>query len=166
MLQAHEPQLMRKYVRLNEWGQCMEVLLVLLGAVLALLGGLASQRYQMRLQRNADEKAVLLEANDALLKLHAIMAANPTATVVDVESISIRDHREFLDVINALTSCAIRLQTRKYREIAVRLTRIALDAHVRTDANVYELTRQVQLEANGNVILTYERELQESPQAF
>jgi hypothetical protein len=57
-----------------------------------------------------------------------------------------------LDICDRLTKCAVRLKRSKHRDIAVRLTKLGLNPPLRTAANVYRVTRDVQTRLNPKMI--------------
>lgn len=140
-------------------------LYVLLGAVLSIAGGLLGQRQQQILDQERTEDEVLLEANDLLLKLSGhTTEATPATPEGGHEQLAARF--DLLDLSDGLTKCAVRLKRPKNRDVAVRLTKLALDPIHRSHANVFSVTRDVQLRINPDMIRQYERENQSKPTEF
>lgn len=144
----------------------MEVALVVLGAILALGGSMVVQAASEAIARNRDELAVLREAEETLLSLHAFMQARYYKSIAGPNDLSLEDQRSILDIERALAAAAIRLRSSRSRDIAVRLIKLGHQPELRTRGNVYSLTREVQLRLNSKVIERYEREIEESPQTF
>lgn len=137
-------------------------LYVLLGAVLSIAGGLVGQRQQQILDQERTEDEVLLEANDLLLKLSGLTTEGAPHPVEQ----QLTDRLALLDLSEGLTKCAVRLKRSKHREVAVRLAKLALDPVHRTKANIFRLTRDVQLRINPEMIRQYERENRSKPTEF
>lgn len=139
---------------------------MLLGAVLALVGGLVTQALEHSIQRRREEEAALLEAVTSLRELAVLLESYGYRDFSDDESAPVADRLELLDRIGALVNIAVRLRTRHNREIAVRITKLALEPTLRTEENVYKTQRQVQLRVNGKMIERYEREVSTDPAQF
>jgi hypothetical protein len=148
----------------------MDLLLLLLGALLAVGGGLLAQRQEQILRRQREEEDVLLEANDALLDLHAVLSQTDYQEPEVIKEQPTRESVErigkLLDIRDRLSKLAVRLKRSEHRDIAVRLTKLALDRRLRTKENVYAATRAVQIRLNPKMIQQYEREISTRPEDF
>lgn len=147
----------------------MELMYLVLGALLSVGGGLLAQRQEQVLRQQRDEEEILLEANDILLKLHCVLSQADYALAADsltptLESLERK--LELLNISDRLTSCAIRMKRSEHRDIAVRLTKLALDPPLRSKTNVSAVTRQVQLRLNPKMINRYESEISARPEDF
>jgi hypothetical protein len=147
----------------------MDVLQLLLGALLAIGGGLIAQRQEQILRGQREEQGILVEVNEALLDLHAILAqAGYGGMSVERTSATeaLEEERKTADIRGRLSKLAVGLKCSDHREIAVRLTKLSLDAPFRTKDNVLTVTRQVQLRLNPKMIKRYEREISNTPEHF
>lgn len=123
-----------------------EILYLVLGAFLALAGGVISQLFQSCLQRRKEDVSLLFLAHVNLLAHHPLS---------DSENECQRSQALRME----LTNIAIRIQSRKYRKIAVALTRFALDNIFRTQDELTSLTRDVQALINKPMMEEYEEEM-------
>jgi hypothetical protein len=100
-----------------------QVFYIVLGAVLALIGGILTQLYQNLVDRGREDRELLHKSLDILIVLGPILDGLPAARA-DIE----KPCRE-------LFFSARRIQTRKYRQLAEKLIEFALkDArHTRDD---------------------------------
>ena len=155
----------------------MEVLYTLLGAALAVGGGLLGQRQAEILRVRREDDAVLLELDHALLDLNAILKLPSTAPVrppsglpglakaeQDLAGADDRlaqaTHRlEIVKCTERLNGLAIRLRSPEHRQIAVRTAKIALDPPFRTPENITILSTAVQLAINPEMIRQYNQDL-------
>jgi len=151
------------------WGYTVDDLWpILLGAGLALVGGIVSQHYQERLKRTSSEQQTLLDVNQALLDLSGLLNSIGYRDVLgDPNEYTLPECRlELLEILSRLQGGAVRLTSKKHRSLAVRLSKLALDAPLRTKENVYAVTREVQLRLNRKMIERYELDMSDSPTDF
>jgi len=132
---------------------------------LAIGGGLVAQRNQLILNRKEEDQRLLWEIETYLLDYHASLSQlqkiNSESKEQRIEyELELVSHRENLNKL------ALRLRSRKYKQIALRVIKFCLDGHFRTQENLHKLTRQVQLSINDKIIKTYEKEIKESPDKF
>lgn len=134
----------------------MDLVLIVLGAVLALLGGIVTQAVQNAILRREQERDSLLHANDVLLALNSLLEVYEYRDFRDDVSVPVSARIELLELLDSLVDVAIRLRTRSNRPIGVELTKVALSTPYRTEDNVYGVTRKVQLKLNAPLIEQYE----------
>jgi hypothetical protein len=148
----------------------MNLLFLILGALLAVGGGLLAQRQEQILRRQRDEENILLEANDVLLDLHAVLNQTdyqePDILKEQPTKESLERIGELCNIQDRLNKLAIRLKRGEHRDIAVQLTKLALDRSFRTKKNVYTATRAVQIRLNPKMIKQYEHQISTRPEDF
>lgn len=148
----------------------MEALYVILGAVLALGGGVLTHHIQLHYAQIKEDDGLLFNIEKSLLEIGGIES--------ELEEISIdsknlieqaRNHSlryERMSHIENLHLSAIRLTSKKNLKIAVRVTKYALDEHLRTDDNRYLLLKQVQEALNPKLLSQYLKEVEDDPNGF
>lgn len=129
-----------------------QILYIVLGAFLALIGGFISQHYQSCLSQIKEDESLLFQAACLLLDYYPSPTANNTLSKLKVKEVTFCDN---------LSKIAIRIRTKRYRSLAVRLTKFALDDIFRTEDNLYLLTRDVQMAINKPMIRQYENEMED-----
>ena len=148
----------------------MEALYVLLGAALALGGGLITFHLESYYSNLAEESRLLFEIEKALLDLGAVDSQlkkfDPESKDLTELSKYYSNKAEHAALIEKLSLCAIRITSRKYRDLAIRVTKIALDDHLRTERNRSVLLEQVQFALNSKLIKKYNKAMQDSPDVF
>jgi len=103
----------------------------LLGAALALIGGIAAQIYQNRALTIRKDKELFLEALDILVGLEPVLDALP------------RTRSELSGPCNRIFSTAIRIQTKKFRGLALKLIEFALKAVKHTKGELNNLLDEI-----------------------
>jgi hypothetical protein len=100
-----------------------QVCYIVLGAILAVIGGILTQIYQNCVVRGREDRELLLKALDILFDMESILNGLPAARS-DVET-----------SCNELFHNARRIQTRRYRKLAEELIEFALKdvKHTRED---------------------------------
>jgi hypothetical protein len=149
-------------------GELISVLLIVLGAVLALLGGFVSQAREDILRRKRAEEDILFQLNEVLLSWHGFLVRIAYRDVLsqdaaDVPAPQKRSMQLFCQRLNAL---AVRLKLGEHRQVAVRVTKLLFHPSLRTEQNLYTLTRQVQMKLNPRLIKQYEKEGSSRPEEF
>jgi hypothetical protein len=128
-----------------------QILYIVLGAFLALLGGIITQLFQDYQQQIKKDWDLLYEAQDNLLKHHPL-------------SVLENDLVKKANLRYELNDIAIRIKSKRYRNLAVELMQFALDDNFRKEEKLESLTRKVQKSINKLAIMKYEKmtkELQE-----
>jgi len=129
----------------------------MLGAALALAGGLIAQGVQHMRQRRDEERGALLEALDELLTLTARLAVFDFRDISDDESVSVQDRLQVAQHCLRLHQIAIRLASSEHRGVGVRILRLALDSSARTSDYLMSTAEEVQLRLNRKLIDEYQR---------
>lgn len=130
-----------------------DVLHIILGAAVALFGSVVTARFQQKLESERKDVEKLLAINRLLLEYSAkygeLEAEHPTLTAKGDSSRLQED----------LSDLALQVRTKKYRELAVRVTKFALDPLFRKKGLFQNLLRDVQIAINAEMIEQYEEEM-------
>jgi len=138
-----------------------ELIYIILGAFLAVGGGLLTQRNQLKLDAENEDDRLLWELNRILLDyspaLKSIIEASETernssgyTSGYKQAQLAIESYRD------ELSKLSLRIRTKKHLPVALEVTRFALDYHLDPE-RLYNLTRMVQLQANPRLIEEYEK---------
>ena len=121
---------------------------MVLGAALALLGGIVTQVFQNFFNRRKEDEALLFQA---MINLH---------DHYPIEKLK-SDWRKEVGLRNDLMRITIRIQSRHYRGLAVDLNKFAVEDIFRTEEELGELTIKVQKALNKPLIEKYEKTMEE-----
>ena len=138
----------------------MELLLVVLGALLAIGGGFLQQRLQQSLDQEKEENQLLFEAEGLLQRYHENRlryADCPEAPVVlpQIQSKCKLELEEF-SLRMELQRGAIRIKSRKNRGLALCILKFAIDEGLRTDEERSSLQEAVRCAINQELVSDYE----------
>ena len=133
-----------------------QALYIILGAVLALLGGFIGQNYQNHLAQVREDKALLFQAARLLLNFSALLKKKAKYQNSSEYNTQISLEADEISFCDELSNIAIRICTKKYRDLAAELTAFALDDSERNEDNLYRLTKDVQMSINEPMIKKYE----------
>jgi hypothetical protein len=144
----------------HENASFMQFMYILLGALLAVLGGFLDHKYERHLDRKDEEENLLHRCMELLLRYNAADSMLTSGsqkydpeTKLKVQIASRADRYRFLDELGLL---AIKLRSKKHRVLALRLTKFALDESFRTEEELYSLTREVQMLLNKPLMERFE----------
>lgn len=123
-----------------------QIAYIALGAILALLGGVITQIFQHYIQQKKEDKSLLFQVNLNLLKQSPLskLKKDPLKSAIFREE---------------LNNICIRIQSKRYRSLTVRLTKYALDDIFQTEENLNSLTKEVHRAINKPLIERYEKEI-------
>jgi len=148
----------------------MEAMYIILGALLALGGGVITHHIQLHYSQLKEESQLLLEIEKSLLELNAIEKeiAKISDDTEDIKQLAERHSlkHDMLSHLEKLHLFSIRIFSNKNRSIDVRVTKYAIDDHLRTEENRFILLREVQMALNEKLITQYENETNKDPSAF
>ena len=137
---------------------------IILGALLAVGGSFLAQRNQLiHNQTEMDKKiifqiiSILLDYSATSKSLNRVKEANNQA---DRES---KLNYELADYHHQLSTLALQITTKSFLGLAVKVTKFALDKQLRTEENLYWLTKQAQESINKELIDRYEKEIGKFP---
>lgn len=136
-----------------------QILYIVLGALLALTGGFISQHYQNHLNQIKEDENLLFEAECLLLDYYPLIKRKHNHAPTNNNTLKLK--LEEVTFCNNLSKIAIRIRTKRYRNLAVRLAKFALDDIFRTEDNLASLTRDVQMAINRPMIERYESEMKD-----
>ncbi len=91
-----------------------QILFIVLGALLALMGGVLTQVYQNNVLRKREDRELLLRALDLLIEIEPILDSFPTA------------QEDAKKLCTDIFSIARRIQTKRYRGISEDLVEFSL----------------------------------------
>ena len=137
------------------------MLYTVLGALLAVGGGIIAQRFKSYLDQAKEEQNILCQINDLLLDFSAVITSQGRVAA---------DHQE-LQSANCVrenhTPLAVQGRhppdIKADTNIGVQVSKFALDEPIRTKENLYLLTRRVQVLINKDLIQQYEAEIRARP---
>lgn len=132
-----------------------QILYIVLGALLALMGGFVSQHFQNHLNRIKEDESLLFQAECLLLDCSPLIKREHNRDSTDNSALKL----EKATFCNDLSKIAIRIRTRQYRSLAVRITKFALDDVFRTEDKLSLLIRDVQMAINKPMLRQYESEM-------
>lgn len=137
----------------------MEFLYLVLGAFLAIGGGLLAQRQQQILDREEADRKLLIELRTVLAEYVATdsVLSGKVFGNVERERDLLSQQRRHIDRIERI---AIELRSKKFRPLAARLVKFAFGSDSERRASGFDLTREVALLINREVIESYEADLQ------
>ena len=148
----------------------MEALYIILGAVLALGGGVITHHIQMHYAQLKEEAGILFEIEKSLLELSAIEneLERISPDTKDPNDLAIKNNLEYnrLSHLEKLHLYAIRIISDKNRPIAVKVTKYALDKHLRTKKNGDTLLKDIQIALNKKLLNTYLDEMNNDATKF
>jgi hypothetical protein len=136
-----------------------QILYIVLGALLALIGGFISQRYQNHLNQIKEDESLLFQALCLLLDYYPLIKQKHNHAPTDNNTLKLKAKE--VTFCDDLSKIAIRIRIKDYRNLAVRLTKFALDNIFRTEDNLNSLTRDVQMAINKPMIRKYESEMKD-----
>ena len=90
-----------------------QVFYIILGAILALAGGIIAQNYQSRIETKKEDRDLLFKALDILIDLEPYFNALPAA------------HEDVIKPCKKIYAIARRVQTRHYRQLGEKLIEFA-----------------------------------------
>ena len=125
-----------------------QILYIILGSLLAILGGFINQWCQNHQAQKKEDESLLFQAAINLLDQHPLDKLKAD----ELKEIKFRDE---------LSKIALRIRSRRYRNLAVELSRFALDKVFRTQNNLSELSKNVQKAINKPMIEEYEKQTKE-----
>ncbi|HEA47455.1 MAG TPA: hypothetical protein ENH97_03500 [bacterium] len=132
---------------------------IVVGALLALIGGFISQRYQNHLDQIKEDENLLFQVACLLLGYYPLIKRKHNHAPTANNTLKLKN--EEVTFCDNLSKIAIRIRTKRYRSLAVRLTKFALDDIFRTEDNLASLTHDVQLAINTPMIKKYESEMKD-----
>ncbi len=145
----------------------MEILLIVFGALISMGGSFLAQRNQLLLDQKNKDVAVVLEVVSLLLGYHS---SNINLKNTPKESATLQSKQdiyqyetELIDILHKLHFLAMQLRTKENFGLAVKLTKFALDANLRSEENLFFLTRKAQEAVNKELIEAYEKEINSFP---
>lgn len=145
----------------------MEVLLIILGAFLAVGGSFLAQRNQILIDQEDKDRSIILEVISILLDYHSsgkALAGISKELPIPSTITQIYDHEhEMSECLHKLSYLALQIRSKKYFGLAVKLTKFALDKQIRTDENLYYLTKIAQESVNAELIAEYEKQIKQFP---
>ncbi|KXI29147.1 hypothetical protein [Paraglaciecola hydrolytica] len=148
----------------------MEALYIILGAVLALGGGVLTHHVQLYYAQQKEENNLLFEIERSLLEIGGLDSdLNHYKTepeTLDIKAKVARSRQRKSEQLENLHLLAIRIISDKNRNIAVKTTKYSLDKHHRTDDNRYILLKLVQESMNSKLLKQYQKETDSNPKVF
>jgi hypothetical protein len=111
-----------------------QILYIVLGALLALLGGFLTQRYQNHILKKREDRELLLRALDVLIDLEAILDALPAA------------REDVKKPCKEIFASARRIQTKSYYGLAEKLIEFALKDVKHTEEELNKLIDEIRAE--------------------
>jgi len=148
----------------------MEALYIILGAVLALGGGVLTHHVQLHYARAKEEALILFDVQRTLIEIGVLISQMnripaDSEKVEDLAKLSSLNF-ERLSQIEKLSLFALRITSDKNRKVAVRITKFALDKHFQTEQIRMELLEEVQVLLNSKLINQYIKEMDQDPSVF
>ncbi len=145
----------------------MEMLYIAFGAFLGLACGKITQIWEQRSQDQREEKDILFDANDTLLDLGSLLRQIGFGDEsFHEERVTLAHRQEISNLCNRLMRQAISLRRKDHRDVAVRITKIALDPLLRTDKNISIVLQDIQGRLNPEMIQRYGKEVANRPEEF
>ncbi|WP_339669746.1 hypothetical protein [Dasania marina] len=148
----------------------MEALYIILGAVLALGGGILTYRVQLKYAQLKEEGGLLFDIEKSLLEIGGI-ESQLDKIPPDSKNIEELARKQSLlcqkiAYVENLHLLAIRITSNNNRKTAVRVTKFSLDEHFRTEKNRYSLLKEVQESLNSKLLKQYMQEMNHDPNKF
>ena len=142
----------------------------ILGAILALGGGVITHHIQMNYAQEKEEGRLLFEISKSLLEIGGIESE---LAKIDSESEKIDDlarasslRAQRFEHIERLHLLAIRITSNSNLKVAVRVTKFSLDEQFRTESNRYDLLKEVQESLNSKLLKKYMKEIERESEKF
>jgi hypothetical protein len=139
----------------------INILLIVLGAILAVGGSLLAQRNQLVHNKIETDKKIILQIISILLDYYATQKQVKRNTEAEIKIPNLE--HELAEYLHQLASLALQITSKRYFGLSVKVTKFSLDKHLRTEENLHWLTRQAQKSVNKELIATYEKEISEFP---
>ena len=143
---------------------------IILGALLALGGGVITHHIQMNYTKEKEEGALLFDISKSLLEIGGIESQ---LAKIDSKSEKLDDlarasslRAQRFEHIERLHLFAIRITLNSNIRVAVRITKFALDEQFRTETNRNALLKEVQESLNSKLLNTYMKEIEREPEKF
>ncbi|MBI4744502.1 MAG: hypothetical protein HY776_06760 [Actinobacteria bacterium] len=136
-----------------------QIVYIVLGSLLALIGGFISQYPQNHLNQIKEDESLLFQADCLLLDYYPLIKGKDNHAPTDNNTLKLKAKE--VTFRDDLSKIAIRICTKRYRGLAVRLTKFALDSTFRTEDNLTSLTHDVQMAINKPMIKKYESEMKD-----
>jgi hypothetical protein len=137
---------------------------IILGALLAVGGSFLAQRKQLNHNQTEMDKKIIFQIISILLDYSAtsksLNRGNEKSNEADRES---KLNYELADYHHQLSSLALQITSKNFLGLAVNVTKFALHKQLRTEENLYWLTKQAQESINKELIERYEKEIGEFP---
>lgn len=111
-----------------------QIFYIVLGAILALLGGFLTQKYQNYILQKREDRELLLKALDILIDLEPILNALPVA------------REDVKKPCKAIFASARRIQTKSYYGLAEKLIEFALKDVKHTEEELNKLIDEIRAE--------------------
>jgi hypothetical protein len=148
----------------------MEALYIILGAVLALGGGVLTHHVQLYYAQQKEENNLLFEIERSLLEIGGLDSElnhfKTEPETLETKSKVAQYRQKKSGQLENLNLLAIRVISDKNRDIAVKATKYSLDKHHRTDENRYILLKLVQESMNSKLLKQYQKETDSNPKVF
>jgi len=140
----------------------LELLLIILGAVLAVGGGLLQQRQQQILDREREEDALFFQVENMLQRYaenRLRYADYPTSPVV-LDQILNKNKLELEETLLRfeLHRAALGIRSKEHRGLAMRILKLAIDEGDQTNNECSSLQDAVRRVINPELVADYEAE--------
>ncbi|MBB1361837.1 hypothetical protein H5125_06700 [Shewanella sp. SR44-4] len=148
----------------------MEALYIILGATLALGGGVLTHHVQLYYAQQKEENNLLFEIERSLLEIGGLDSElnhfKTEPDTLDTKAKVARYREQKSSQLENLHLLAIRIISDKNRSIAVKVAKYSIDKHHRTDENRYVLLKLVQQSMNSKLLKQYQKETDTNPTVF
>ncbi|MCK4642519.1 hypothetical protein KAU32_02655 [bacterium] len=140
-----------------------EILYVLLGGFLAILGGLISQWMQDKIETENKERGIMLEIMKELDRCNFPSEKYRRNTSISEEELlpndEIEARQKFWQLIIDLIYLSIQIRSRKHRKLGIMITNFCTNDEFRSDGDIKDIRVLITKHINEKLIVQFEKEI-------